>query len=183
MDPKIVRMAKEVPARFKSVMEAMFEQSQPALRSGVSTLRESLKKLDSYLSEVEREHLGSTPGRGRPARAAESGEKPVRRRRRKGRFGISEWILNLLSENPKGLRPAEIRDRLVEETGRDKANALSNVNTTLGRLKAMGMAKSADGTWTATGKSAPAAGGAGTGETKRTRKRRGRRKKAAAAVA
>ena len=59
MDPKIVKMAKDVPARLRNVMESMFEQSQPALRSGVSTLRDSLKKLDSYLSAVEREHLGT----------------------------------------------------------------------------------------------------------------------------
>ena len=59
MEPKLVRMAKEIPGRLKDVMNSMFEASEPALRTGVSTLRRSLSKLDSYLQQVEREHLGS----------------------------------------------------------------------------------------------------------------------------
>ena len=59
MDPKIVKMAKEIPSKLKEVMNSMFEASEPALRSGVSGLRQSLSKLDSYLADVEKEHLGS----------------------------------------------------------------------------------------------------------------------------
>ena len=180
MDPKIVKMAKDIPSKLKDVMNSMFEASEPALRSGVSTLRQSLSRLESYLADVEKEHLGGTEKPAGAAGANVGKARPGRRRRRRGaRFGTSEFVLNELSQSSKGMRPVEVAEKLAAATGRDRKSALSNINTTLARLKAQGLTRSADGLWTATGRSAPPAGGvraaAAAGE-----RRRGKGKRAAA---
>ena len=63
MNPKIVKLAKELPDRLKDVMNSMFEQSQPALRSGVLALRDSVRRLDAYLGEIEGEYATANSGR------------------------------------------------------------------------------------------------------------------------
>ena len=162
MDPKIVKMAKEIPARLKDVMNSMFDASEPAFRSGVSTLRQSLARLDHYLAEVEADHLGSTSGRGTTTRVGQGSaptEKVVRRRRKRGRFAITEFVMNELHAAGKPMRPVELAAKLAEATGRAKDNALSNINTLLFRLRENKMVASSDGWYLAagSGKSAAAA--------------------------
>lgn len=161
MDPKTVKAAKEIPGRLKDVMNSMFEQSQPALRSAVTVLRDSLKKLDGYLSEVEREHLGrsGTSAAKAPAMksAGQASGKASGKRRRK-RFPISEFVLAELAKAGRPLRPKDLAERLAEETGRSKESASANIHTLLGRLlQQRKIVRSGEGLYTLAGGAAPAA--------------------------
>ena len=57
----------------------------------------------------------------------------------------------------------------------NKSNAVSVVGTTLSRLKALGMARSADGMWTATGRSTSPSDETKVGGAGNRRRRRDRR--------
>src|SRR5204863_8705656 len=95
MPARMVKVVKGMPAQLKQIWDSMIEQSEHAVRASVSALRGSVDKLDEYLKELEREHVGAAPRRGRPpgsknqTSAARRGHPPVSQNaaapRRRGR--------------------------------------------------------------------------------------------------
>ena len=147
MDPKLVKLAKEVPSRLKQIMNDMFEASEPALRTGVSTLRQSLSKLDTYLQQVEKEHLGSATTTAKAAPTTGVTVKKTRRRRGGKRFQTGPFVVDTLKRNPKGLRPVDVAKALSQAAPGQHKSALSVVNSTLARLKGLGTVQNRKGIW------------------------------------
>lgn len=153
MDPRIARVAKEIPALLKRVSNDMFDEATPALRTGVAAARDALRKLEGFLGEVERVHLGAAAAAaapaaaGRPAKAAKAAKGT--RRRRGGNFPIAEFLNARLAENPRGMRPADLA-KLVRAAAPGKhKDASAIVHTTLARLRAQKKVVNRDGIWSA----------------------------------
>ena len=146
MDVKIVKTAKELPAQLKSVWDSMFEQSEHALRVSVTALRSSLGKLENYLKEVEKEHLGASAAAAATGPAPKAA--PVRKRRRRGkRFPTGDFVIAELGKSPKGVRPRIVADALMKQAPGRHKDPLAVVNTTLKRLKDQKQAVNLGGVW------------------------------------
>ena len=146
MDPRIAKVAKDIPAMLRRVSNDMFDEATPALRTGVNAVRDALRKVERYLGEVESVHLGSAPATkaAPPAKGARG-----KRRRGKRRFMIGDFLVEKLTENPKGMRPKDLATLVAEAApGRHKDPA-SITHTTLARLRAMKKVTNRDGVWMA----------------------------------
>jgi hypothetical protein len=162
MNPSVIKAAKAIPGQLQKVVGAMFSESDQDLKRAVGELRQALRTVDEYARDLDGaapRGPGRPPGRPRAAApAAGPAGKPGRRGRRRGHFPTGEFVIQQLRSNPKGLRPRDIAEKLEVAAKGKHSSALSTVNTTLGRLKQIGVARSTDGTWKLTGKgAAPAA--------------------------
>ena len=154
MDPKIVKEAKQVPERLKDIVTSMFNDSKPALRSGVAGLRQGLGRIEHYLQEVEAEHLGSkVPAQARTkAKATKkaAAKKKVSKRTSKKTnklFAISEFVLKTLGAGRKPMKPADIAAKLAAAAPGQHRDPAGTVSRTLDRLKNQGTVKRTKSGW------------------------------------
>ena len=152
MDPKIIKTAKEVPARLKDIVDSMFEESKPTLRTGVSGLRQALGRIESYLEQVEQEHLGSTPTRAKKRTGKEKATAKKKSARKKAKktgkqFPISKFVLDTLANGKKPMKAADIAAKLSEAAPGKHADASAATYKTLGRLKSQGKVKRTKAGW------------------------------------
>ena len=153
MDPKIIKAAKEVPAQLKSIVDSMFEESKPALRTGVSGLRGALSKIETYLQEVEQEHLGTAvatrPTRAKATKRSATKKRTAKRKARKTgkQFAISAFVLKTLGASKKPMKAAAVTVKLAEAAPGKHADASGAVHHTLQRLKTQGKVKRMKAGW------------------------------------
>ena len=121
------------------------------IHRSVAELCESLAQVDGLLqSMADLARAGVIGGSGAAATAAgaEGTHKVVRRGRRRGKlFPTGAFTMNLLGRSTKGLRPRDIADALRQAAPGAHKNALSLVNTTLGRLRIQKKAVNSGGIW------------------------------------
>ena len=134
MDPKTIKAAKEIPDRLKQIVDSMFQESKPALRTGVSGLRGALSKIETYLEQVEKEHLGRTAARAGKKTAKRKGAKKKAKKKTKP-FAISQFVLDTLKKSKKSMKAVAVAAKLEEAVPGKYGDTSGTVHNTLARLR------------------------------------------------
>jgi len=167
MDPKTINAAKAIPTQFKNLVSALFDESKGPLRQGVGALRGSLRQVEKYLEQIERENLSGSKAEG------SSTKKATKKTTRKGkRFPIADFILAQLKGNPAGMRPRDIAAAVRDKAPGKHKDATAVVNSTLARLRTQGKVVNKGGVWTlASGSSKTSTGATKKKATKKAKKK------------
>ena len=135
MDPKTIKAAKEIPDRLKEIVDSMFQESKPALRTGVSGLRGALSKIETYLEQVEKEHLGSAAAKAGKKTGKRKGAKRKTTKKRTKPFAISAFVLKTLGASKKPMKAVAVAAKLKEAAPGKYGDPSSTVHNTLARLR------------------------------------------------